>query len=134
MYIYIYDFIVDGITNICRICHNISDIHSPSVHNLDLDLGLYSLPRLNVNRPFESPYVTAVFKTLTGEMCIILTMWMKIDGRTYFVNMNFCADSSASRFSHLFRMHFVLDGRTCTLTPVLCRTQPNAHVHAILLW
>ena len=46
---YACDFIFDGNSNVCPICHHFRDIYSRNVHDLDLHNGLTT----NMNKPSE---------------------------------------------------------------------------------
>ena len=75
------EFIFVGNSNFCTICHNVRDIRSRNVRDIDLDLDLdhdlQNGPMTNINMPIERPYATF---DLLEFVCPICHRLRNIDG------------------------------------------------------
>ena len=83
------NFVFVGNSNVCPICHRLWDIINRNVHDLDLWDG----PRSNVNMQVKRPYATFCIGNLLPWKwrSRMLSIWKKIDRRTYVVNWHMYA-------------------------------------------
>ena len=88
-----HDFLFDSYNNVCPICHHLQDIHNPSAHQHDLQIG----PRSNVNMSIESQgmsfyMVAIVICALSVIICELFTVKMCITliFRIYCCQMYIC--------------------------------------------